>query len=182
MQPDDLQRIRERAELLYDSHAVEAALDRMAHAIEQRFHGQVVIFLPVMQGGLICAGMLATRIDLPLLQDYIHATRYRGDTEGGELIWRAKPMLPLAGRRVLVVDDILDEGHTLKAILDYCQAQGCREVASAVLIEKVHERRVPGVAADFVGLEVPDRYVFGYGLDYHAYFRNVPGIYAVVDS
>jgi hypoxanthine phosphoribosyltransferase len=81
-----------------------------------------------------------------------------------------------------VVDDILDEGLTLAAILDYCRAQGARAVYSAVLVEKLHERKTDGLQADFVGLQVEDRYVFGYGMDYHGYLRNVKGIYAVADS
>lgn len=171
--------VLERAEQLYDRAAVEQALDRMAAEISDRFSGDVVLYLPVLQGGLIPAGMLAPRLNIDLEQDYVHATRYRGDTTGRELIWRSKPMVPIAGRHVLVMDDILDEGLTLKAIVDWCREQGAQSVASAVLVEKAHERRQPGVTADFVGLKVPDRYVFGFGLDYRERFRNLPGIYAV---
>lgn len=183
MNDPDFDAVLERAELLYDHAAVQRALDDMASKINEHFAGEVVLYLPVLQGGLIPAGMLAPRLTVSLEQDYVHATRYRGDTTGRELIWRSKPMVPLAGRRVLVVDDILDEGLTLRAILDWCRKQGAQSVASAVLVEKAHERREPGVAADFVGLQVPDRYVFGCGLDYRERFRNLPGIYAVaVDS
>lgn len=179
MSDPDFDEVLERAELLHDHAAVRRALDDMASEINEHFAGEVVLYLPVLQGGLIPAGMLAPRLTVNLEQDYVHATRYRGDTTGRELIWRSKPMVPLAGRRVLVVDDILDEGLTLKAILDWCRAQGAQSVASAVLVEKAHERREPGVVADFVGLRVPDRYVFGCGLDYRERFRNLPGIYAV---
>lgn len=171
--------VLERAELIHDRAAVERALDRMASEINAWFAGEVILYLPVLQGGLIPAGMLAPRLTVDLEQDYVHATRYRGDTTGRELIWRSKPMVPVAGRRVLVMDDILDEGLTLKAILEWCREQGAQSVASAVLVEKAHERRQPGVTADFVGLHVPDRYVFGFGLDYRERFRNLPGIYAV---
>ncbi len=171
--------VLEHAEQLYDRNAVEKALDRMASEINDHFAGEVVLYLPVLQGGLIPAGMLAPRLTLDLEQDYVHATRYRGDTTGRELIWRSKPIVPLAGRHVLVMDDILDEGLTLKAILAWCREQGARSVASAVLVEKTHDRREPEVTADFVGLHVPDRYVFGFGLDYRERFRNLPGIYAV---
>lgn len=179
MSNGEFESVLERAELLHDRAAVERALDRMASEINDRFAGDVVLYLPVLQGGLIPAGMLAPRLSVALEQDYVHATRYRGDTTGHELIWRSKPMVPVAGRHVLVMDDILDEGLTLKAILEWCREQGARSVASAVLVEKKHERREAGVAADFVGLEVPDRYVFGCGLDYRERFRNLPGIYAL---
>lgn len=179
MSTNDFESVRERAEQLHDRAAVELALDRLASEITAHFAGEVVLYLPVLQGGLIPAGMLAPRLDLDLEQDYVHATRYRGDTTGHELIWRSKPMVPVAGRHVLVMDDILDEGLTLKAIMDWCREEGAQSVASAVLVEKAHDRREPGVAADFVGLRVPDRYVFGCGLDYRERFRNLPGIYAL---
>lgn len=171
-----------KADCLHDERAVDAALSKMAAAINDRFRDDVVLFLPVLQGGLIPAGMLAPRLEIDLELDYIHATRYRGDTRGGDLIWRARPLTPLKGRMVLVVDDILDEGYTLAAVLEWCRDQGAREVASAVLVEKTHDRRVPGLTADFVGLAVPDRYVFGTGLDYRGRFRNVPGIHALSEE
>lgn len=174
--------VRESAELLHDQAAVNAALDAMAAAIDARYQGGDIVYLPVLQGGLIPAGMLATRLATPIELDYIHATRYRGETRGRDLVWRARPLAPLAGRDVLVVDDILDEGHTLAAILDWCRTQGASRVSSAVLVEKRHGRRVPGLEADFVGLQVPDRYVFGCGLDYRDRFRNLPGIHAVAEE
>ncbi|MGA9341867.1 MAG: phosphoribosyltransferase family protein, partial [Rhodanobacteraceae bacterium] len=121
----------------------------------------------------------ATAIKAPLEFDYAHATRYRGATEGGQLDWIRRPQLPLDAREVLLVDDILDEGHTLKAIRDDCLDRGARRVLIAVLCDKRHDRRVPGLVADFIGVEVPDRYVFGYGMDYHEQGRNLPAIYAL---
>ena len=118
-------------------------------------------------GALVFGGQFATTIGSQLFFDYVHATRYRGKTTGGELAWIKRPALALAGRTVLLVDDILDEGHTLKGLRDW------------LVCEKKHERRAPGIAADFCGVEVPDRYVFGYGMDYHEQGRNLPAIYAV---
>lgn len=174
--------VQRSAELLHDERAVSRALDAMAAAIDERYQGGSLLYLPVLQGGLIPAGMLATRLATPLELDYIHATRYRGETRGRDLVWRARPLTALKGRDVLVVDDILDEGHTLAAILDWCRGQGANRVASAVLVEKRHDRRVPGLEVDFIGLEVPDRYVFGCGMDYRERFRNLPGIYAVAEE
>ena len=132
-----------------------------------------------MQGALPFAGQLATAIDAMLEFDYVHATRFRGTTTGGELKWMRRPTSVLRGRTVLLVDDILDEGHTLKAIRDWCFDEGAARVLLAVLCEKRHGRTVPGLSADFVGVEVPDRYVFGYGMDYHELGRNLPAIYAL---
>ncbi len=169
----------QRAELIHDNAALVAAIDRVAREIDAHLGDEDAVFLPVMQGGLVFAGQLATRVRATLEFDYVHATRYRGATQGGGLVWLRQPALLLGGRTVLLADDILDEGTTLKGIRDFCLEQGARRVLIAVLCEKRHGRTVPGIAADFVGVEVPDRYVFGFGMDYHEYGRNLPGIYAL---
>jgi len=168
-----------RAELVHDHDALTRAITRIGSDIDRVLGGERAVFLTVMQGGLIFAGQLATSIATPLAFDYVHATRYRGLTSGGELAWIKRPALSLAGETVLLVDDILDDGQTLKAIRDFCLGEGARRVLVAVLCEKRHARRVPGMAADFCGVEVPDRYVFGYGMDYYEQGRNLPAIYAV---
>jgi len=167
------------AERIHDHAALAAAIERIGAEIDGRLGGHPAIFLTVMQGALPFAGQLATAIATPLTFDYVHATRYRGATQGGELTWIKRPSIAFAGATVLLVDDILDEGHTLKAIRDYCLEQGAARVLLAVLCEKRHGRTVEGLRADFVGVEVPDRYVFGYGMDYHEQGRNLPAIYAV---
>ena len=168
-----------RAELVHDRDTLARAIARLGAEITRAVRDEEAIFLTVMQGALAFAGQLATRIRTPLDFDYVHATRYRGATSGGELAWIKRPSLAFVGRTVLLVDDILDEGHTLKAIRDFCLGEGAARVLLAVLCEKRHSRRVPDIAADFCGVEVPDRYVFGYGMDYHEQGRNLPAIYAV---
>jgi hypoxanthine phosphoribosyltransferase len=137
------------------------------------------LLLVVMNGGLIPAGHLCTRLQFPFQLDYLHATRYSGTTRGGDLHWIARPRFPVTDRVVLVIDDIFDEGTTLAAIVAELWHNGAREVYSAVLVDKYHTRKTPGLKVDFIGLEVPDRYVFGCGMDYHEYWRNLPAIYAV---
>lgn len=168
-----------RAERVHDEATLKAAIARLGGEIDAALAGEPAVFVTIMQGALPFAGQLATAIQAPLLFDYVHATRYRGATSGGELTWIKRPATALAGATVLLVDDILDEGHTLKAIRDFCLAEGAARVLLAVLCEKRHDRCVPGLAADFVGVEVPDRYVFGYGMDYHEQGRNLAAIYAV---
>lgn len=170
------------AELIHDEAVLKAAIARLGDEIDVALDLQPAVFMTVMQGALPFAGQLATRIRAPIVFDYVHATRYRGENSGGELDWRKRPATALAGTTVLLVDDILDEGHTLKAIRDYCLAEGAARVLIAVLCEKRHDRCVPGLAADFVGVEVPDRYVFGYGMDFSEQGRNLPGIYALVEG
>lgn len=179
---ENIQAVLENADQLFSQKEVEQALDRLAGDIKRTLGNQDPLLLCVMTGGLVPASELFTRCDFPVQLDYLHATRYQGTVGGAELKWITAPSQSLDGRTVLVVDDILDEGLTLAAILDYCRAQGARAVYSAVLVEKLHERKADGLRADFVGLQVEDRYVFGYGMDYHGYLRNVKGIYAVADS
>ena len=168
------------AELLCTPERIEAALDRMAAAITARLEDRDPLVLMVMNGAFVTAAELLSRVRFPLRVGYLHATRYRGGT-GGDINWIVPPHPVVAGQVVLVVDDIFDEGDTLKAILDAVHQRGATVVYSAVLVNKRHERKIPGLAVDFVGLEVPDRYVFGRGMDYREYWRQLPAIYAVRD-
>jgi len=169
------------SDCLHDEPAVGAALDRMAEEIRGAIAGRDAVALVVMNGGFIPAAGLLLRLDLPLCIDYLHATRYRERTSGGLIDWKRHHEVSLAGRDALVIDDILDEGLTLAAIVEHCRQEGARRVWSAVLAEKQRARAVD-FTADFVGLTVPDRYVFGYGMDYKGYLRNARGIYAVADE
>lgn len=179
---EEAQAVLRRSELLHDAAAVEAAIGRMAGEITAKLAERRPIVLSVMVGGLIPAGLLLPKLDFPLEIDYCHATRYRGATTGGDLIWIARPQIDLTDREVLIVDDILDEGHTLAQIIDDVRMQGARAVYTAALVNKRHDRRFNGLKADFVGLDVDDRYVFGAGMDYKGWFRNLPGIYAAPET
>lgn len=180
MKIEEVNTVLSEADLLVPEADVEAAIRRMAQEITAQLKDSDPILLCVMNGGLIFSGQLLTRLAFPLEVDYVHATRYGHETNGGGLNWLIKPKLELKGRTVLLLDDILDEGITLAAIADYCQQQGAAMVLMAVLVEKLHLRKVtPGMRADFTGIEVGDRFLFGYGLDYKGYWRNAAGIYAV---
>jgi hypoxanthine phosphoribosyltransferase len=171
-----------RAERLHGHAALEAAIARMGKAITATLEGERAVFLTVMNGGMFFAAPLALAIGCDLEFDYVHATRYGDATVGRDVRWLHHPRAKLAGRTVILADDILDEGYTLAALRDYCLAEGAKRVVIAVLCEKRHDRRVPGLQADFVGVEVPDRYVFGYGLDYFGQGRNLPDIYALPEG
>lgn len=170
----------QEADCLFTHTQVQSALDKMAQEIGVKLENRNPLVLCVMTGGIIPAGHLLTRLHFPLQIDYIHATRYRGETSGNHLQWLVRPTHSLRGRDVLIVDDIYDEGVTLSEIVEYCWAEGAAEVYIAVLINKLHDHKYP-LKVDFVGLETPDRYLFGYGMDYKDYLRNAPGIYAVKD-
>ncbi len=177
---EEIRRARDEADCLADAATVEAALDRMAADITARLADANPLVYAVMNGGLILAGRILPRLPFPLEVAYLHATRYGHAIQGALLDWRVRPTQDLRGRTVLVLDDILDEGHTLKAIIEHLKEEGAAEVLSAVLVHKLHERKAtPGMRADFSGLDIPDRFLFGCGMDYKGYWRNAPGIYAV---
>lgn len=182
MTPESMLEVSRRARLIYSGQEVELAIGKMASAISRRMAGSNPVLLTVMNGAVIFAGRLIPQLQFPLQLDFLHATRYRGATTGGELLWKAKPATTLEGRSVLVLDDILDEGATLAGIVHWCRQQGASEVLTAVLIHKRHGHMLAPISADFVGLEAPDEYLYGYGMDYHGYLRNADGIYAVAEG
>ena len=175
----EAQDVLKNADCLHDAKAISAAYDRMAAAIRAEYEGKKPLILCVMIGGLHPTSEITQRLAFPFQIDYLHATRYRGETTGGGLLWKAYPEISVRGRDVLVIDDILDEGHTLAAIIDTLQKQEAASIKVAVLAEKLHGRKAPGIKADFVGVTVEDRYVFGCGMDYKSYWRQLPAIYAV---
>jgi len=174
------QEIMSNAECLYNNEQVLQAIDKMAADMTAKLANTNPIILSVMTGAMIVTGHLAVRLQFPLEMDYIHATRYRGTTRGGDLHWLVEPRINLKGRTIVVVDDIMDGGLTLAAIIDYCNQAGASKVYTAVLVDK-RRKREPGVnfEPDFTGLTTEDKYLFGFGLDYEEYLRNAPGIYAV---
>jgi hypoxanthine phosphoribosyltransferase len=176
---EDSQNVLKNAELLFSADEVEGAIKKMGIAISNDLKERNPLILPIMIGGLILAGRLIPQLNFPLQIDYIHATRYRSGTSGNELNWLKKPEKSLQDKTVLLIDDILDEGITLAAIIEYCHEAGADKVLTAVLVEKILEKNKPIKNADFTGLTVPNKYVFGYGMDYHEYHRNSAGIYAL---
>jgi len=176
--------ILENAELIYSAEKIQQAIGQLAQCINNKLTGleHPVVALPVMNGGLILSGQLITRLSFPVEIDYCHATRYRNETTGSKLHWKVKPQNSLKGRTILVIDDIFDEGHTLKSVVDFCEFNGAAQVYSVVLIEKNHPRAKAAYKCDFIGMGVEDKYVFGFGMDYKGYHRNLNAIYAVQDN
>jgi len=176
--PEEARRLLAEAELIRSAEEVAQAIDRLAAEISARLGETNPLVLTVMTGGIFFAGQLLPRLAFPLDCDYLHATRYRNTTLGRDSEWIAEPRTPVAGRTVLLLDDILDEGITLAAIKQRLLAQGAKECITAVLTEKQLGRAKP-ISAEFVGLTLPDRYVFGCGMDVKGAWRNLPEIFAV---
>lgn len=169
------------ADLLVGAAEIEATLDRLAARIDDALSGRMPLALCVMGGAVVFVGKLLPRLPFPLEFDYLHASRYRDGTQGGEIEWTALPRKEVAGRCVLLMDDILDEGYTLAAAKEKLLSLGAKSVHIAVLAEKQLDHPKP-VSADFVGLSLPNRYVFGMGMDAYGLWRNLPAIYALKEE
>jgi hypoxanthine phosphoribosyltransferase len=180
----DVQKARKllaEADLIHSEEVVQGALDRVAGEVKARLSEKKPLVLCVMTGGVIFCGQLLPKLDFPLDFDYLHATRYGPETQGGKISWRMAPWTSVKGRSVLVVDDILDEGVTLAAVKESLIRLGADEVLLAVFTDKLNGKNKP-IGADFVGLTVPDRFVFGYGMDVDGAWRNLPAIYAMKED
>lgn len=173
------QQVDDRARCLYTGEQVRTVLDEMAARIAADLADENPVLLCVMTGGIVTTSELALRLPFPLQIDYAHASRYGDNTVGAELQWSREPQLPLAGRQVLIVDDIFDQGATLDGIARRCRELGAAEVRLAVLVDKLHDRKLTDIRPQYVGLTVGDEYVYGFGMDYRGYLRNADGIFAV---
>jgi hypoxanthine phosphoribosyltransferase len=179
MTQKDPREILAESTLLAGKEEVEAAVTRMADAVNAHYGDRELILLIVMTGAVMPAAWLAAKLRMPLQMDFIHATRYAGATEGGEIEFRVPPRLNLEGHDVLIVDDIYDIGLTLQMIERYCEARGAQSVNSAVLVRKIHTRKTTGKLPKFVGMEVRDKYIFGCGMDAYEYWRQLDEIRAL---
>lgn len=178
MSPEEAWAVLREAELVSDSDSVRKAINILAKEITKKFHDRNPLLLVVMNGGVFFAGQLLPLLRFPLELDYVHATRYGDRTTGGQINWKVPPSHSVSGRIVIVLDDVLDEGKTLAAIKEQVLAEGADECVLVVLTEKVTGQDKP-VVADLVGIRLPNRYVFGCGLDVSGAWRNLPEIYAV---
>ncbi len=166
------------AEILHSATDVNAAIEQLSQQISQSLNDTKPLVLCVMGGAVVFSGQLLPKLNFPLEFDYVQASRYHNQTHGQHLVWKVEPQDNVRGRTVLLLDDILDEGHTLAAIKEKCLARGAARVVIAVLVEKELGHAKP-IIADFVGLTVPNRYVFGCGMDVYGWWRNLSAIYAL---
>lgn len=179
--PEAAREMLRNAQLVCAAPDVTAAVARIAGAVNQALREANPLVLCVMRGALVFAGQLLPQLDFPLEVDVLDVTRYGDATRGGTLSIRSLPAAQVAGRTVLLVDDILDEGITLAALRDALMRQGALRVWTAVFAQKQTGRDKP-LNADFLGITVPDVYVFGFGMDAHGYWRNLPAVYALKEA
>ena len=178
---DEAWRILETAEEICSAECVAAEVSRIAREVSERLAQRHPVVLAVMRGSVLFAGKLLPQLRFPLQFDYLDVTRYGSATTGGDITWKVSPGTAVDGRVVLVLDDILDEGRTLAAIREKLLEAGAAEFHAAVFAEKDTGRQKP-IRADFTGITVPNRYVFGFGMDVRGAWRNLPAIYAVRDA
>ena len=171
-------RIFADSELIYDAAQVSAAVQRVADGLNQAYASRHPLMLSIMGGAVVFTGQLLPRLTFPLDFDFIAASRYGDATTGRELTWRVPPRANIRDRDIIVVDDILDEGITLAAVCDLIRSQGAASVATAVFSDKSIAKPKP-ITADFVGLSLPNRFVFGFGMDVQGAWRNLPEIRAL---
>ena len=179
--PEKARSILDSAEQLCSAAVVSTAVSRIAREISSQLGNSFPVVLSIMRGSVIFAGQLLPQLRFPLEFDYLDVRRYGDATRGGEISWKVTPGTSVSGRVVLVLDDILDEGQTLAAVRQKLLESGAIRVYSAVFADKNTGRDKP-VRADFVGINLPDRYVFGFGMDVSGAWRNLPEIYALKDS
>lgn len=176
---DEVKQVWAEADCLISQDKIEACIDELAAKITRDYRERTPVLVCVMNGGLTLAQKLSERLAFPHQMDFVHASRYGDETMGKELTWRAAPRADLlASRHVIIIDDIFDVGITLEAIHEAIDALAVASVASAVLVSKTKARTVE-YTPRYVAAEIPDRYVFGMGMDYKGYLRHVQGIYAV---
>ena len=171
----------ENSEPIATAEEVQAAIRRVAAQIQERLSHAYPLVLVVMGGAVVFAGQILPLLRFPLDFDYIHASRYGSETRGTSVAWRVTPPESVKGRSVLVLDDILDGGQTMAAIRERLMSLGAAAFHCAVLVEKQLAVRKP-LAADFVGLRIAERFVFGYGMDAKGFWRNLPEIRAMKEA
>jgi hypoxanthine phosphoribosyltransferase len=180
MTPAEARQMLAEADLICSEGEVRVAVGRMAQEIAASLGETFPMVLSVMGGAAVFTGNLLPLLGFPMEFGAIEVTRYRNSTQGREITWRLTPRDDIKGRTVLVIDDILDQGVTLAAVRDKLQELGAGRVWTAVFCEKDLGIEKP-IRADFVGVTVPDRYVFGFGMDAYGLWRNLPAVYALKD-
>lgn len=172
----------DNAEEIFDAAAVQAAVRQVADKLNTRFdqpgNAAFPLVLGVMGGAVVFTGSLLPQLRFPLEFDYIHVSRYGDDDQGGNVVWKVIPRPSVAGRIIIVLDDILDEGETLAQVKQRLLDMGAAEVVIAVFADKALKRSKP-VKADIVGLSIPNKFVVGFGMDVYGYWRNLPGLWAI---
>lgn len=179
---DFFNQILNKADLLLNEPQISQIMDKLAQQISSEFQQKLPLVLVVMKGGYFVASELLRRLNFPLEVDYLEATRYGKNTSGACLNWLHKSATQIQARDIILVDDVFDEGITLAEINTYLQDAGANSVKSLVLVEKQVANRKIDFRPDYIGALLPNRFLFGCGMDLAGIWRNLPQIYAINDE
>ncbi len=170
------------SQVLIAEDKINREIEALAIEINQDFAQKKVVFLTIMNGGMIFASALATRLNLDMEMDYLQLSRYGKNQSGGQLVWKYQPEVNMHDTHVILCDDIYDEGHTLAAAHAWCLEKGALSASSVVLVHKNHDRTYAQYKPDYVAMNIPDHFIFGYGMDYEEKLRQLPEIYYIPQS
>lgn len=170
------------SQVLINEREINQAIDELANRLNADYADKEVAFLTIMNGGMIFASSLSTRLNIDMEMDYLQLSRYGKSQTGGQLVWKYQPEINMHNRHVILCDDIYDEGHTLEAAHNWCIKQGAKSARSVVLVHKNHDRTYADYKPDYVALDIPDHYIFGYGMDLEEKLRQLPAIYYLPDA
>jgi hypoxanthine phosphoribosyltransferase len=165
------------SQVLINKQQIDEAINKLAEQINNDYNDKPVAFLTIMNGGMIFAAALSTRLNIDMEMDYLQLSRYGKSQTGGQLVWKYQPEIDMKNHHVILCDDIYDEGHTLAAAHDWCLKKGALSVTSAVLIHKEHDRTYANYKPDYIALNIPDYFIFGFGMDLEEKLRQLPEIY-----
>lgn len=166
-------------EILFSADEIAARVAQLGDEISERYAGKPLILVALMNGALPFAADLMRAIRLPLQLDTLSVASYYACRSSGELEFRSRNKLDPAGKHILIADEVLDTGVTLRHVVEYFRKLGAVDVKTAVMIEKMIERPNGLAHADWAGFRIPDRYLVGYGLDADEEYRNLPCIAAL---
>jgi len=164
---------RELELVLITEEQLKRRIRQMARVIATEFTGRDLVVVSLLNGTVLFLADLIRRLSLPLRLDFIGVSSYRDGTDSRELVFTKELRLDVRGRDVLLVDDILDTGKTLSSVLGKLRQLQPRAIKTCVLLDKT-ARRVEMIEADYVGFQIPDLFVVGYGLDFAERYRNLP--------
>jgi len=176
------QAILSRSQLIYTHEEIVSAIDLLAEKLNRKFNNKKVLLLPVLTGAIPFVGMLLPRLSFAIEVNYFHVSRYQNNVGTNQIKITHQPSPEsVFNQEILVVDDILDEGITLKLINEHLMTIKPKSITNVVLFEKQLDIKKE-ISAHYVGLVVPDAYVYGFGLDFNGLGRNIPGLYSFNES
>lgn len=177
--PDSLANFPDFANCLYTTDEIDTGIEELALRVADDLKNSNPLFICIMNGAMFFCTSLLKHFNFPLQLDYLHLTRYQDGRSSDSLEWKVKPHFKIQGRHVVLLDDILDEGKSLRAAHSFCVEQGAASVKSFVLLKKNRKDKMACFEVNDYVFACPDLYVFGYGMDYKHYWRNSNAIYTI---